>query len=201
MDGAPDSVFAARVVAWQRHAGRHDLPWQVRDPYRIWLSEIMLQQTQVSAVIPYFQRFIERFPDIARLAAASEDDVLALWSGLGYYARARNLHAAARRMAAEHGPAVGDYATALLDVPLPWTKMRQVYALLGLTKKWGSERVNAACERALDAEAVNVGLIGRMLERGTENTAVPVTLPGTVVSARFARDPEHFAVRAAGGDR
>jgi A/G-specific adenine glycosylase len=102
MDGAPDSPFAARVIAWQRRAGRHDLPWQVRDPYRIWLSEIMLQQTQVSAVIPYFQRFTERFPDIARLAAASEDDVLALWSGLGYYARARNLHAAAQRMAAEH---------------------------------------------------------------------------------------------------
>jgi transposase len=106
-----------------------------------------------------------------------------------------------RRMAAEHGPAVGDYAAALLDVPLPWTKMRQVYALLGLANKWGSERVNAACERALDAEAVNVGLIGRMLERGTENTTIQAALPGTVVSARFARDPEHFAVRAAGGDR
>jgi hypothetical protein len=72
---------------------------------------------------------------------------------------------------------------------------------LGLANKWGSERVNAACERALDAEAVNVGLIGRMLERGTENTTIQAALPGTVVSARFARDPEHFAVRAAGGDR
>ncbi len=105
------------------------------------------------------------------------------------------------RMAAEHGPAVGDYATALLDVPLPWTRMRQVYALLGLANKWGSERVNKACARALDAEAVNVGLIGRMLERGTETTPVPAALPSTVVPARFARDPEHFAVRAAGGDR
>jgi hypothetical protein len=78
-----------------------------------------------------------------------------------------------QRMAAGHGPAVGAYATALLDIPLPWTKMRQVYALLGLVKKWGPERVNAACERALEAEAVNVGLIGRMLERATENDQTP----------------------------
>ena len=80
--------------------------------------------------------------------------------------------------------------------------MRQVYALLGLVKKWGPERVDAACARALDAEAVNVALIGRMLERGTENTTIPATLPGTVVTGRFARDREHFAVRtAAGGER
>ncbi len=100
-------------------------------------------------------------------------------------------------MAAAHGPAVGDYAAALLDTPLPWTKMRQVYALLGLANKWGSERVEAACVRALEAEAVNVGLIGRMLERGTEATTVQPALPGTVIAGRFARDPEHFAVRAA----
>lgn len=103
-----------------------------------------------------------------------------------------------QRLAAGHGPAIGAYATALLDIPLPWTKMRQVYALLGLVKKWGPERVNAACERALDAEAINVGLIGRMLERGTENgdgTPVQQALPGTVVTPRFARDDSHFAVR------
>jgi A/G-specific adenine glycosylase len=89
--------FAARVVAWQRDHGRHDLPWQAtRDPYRIWLSEIMLQQTQVATVLAYYVRFLARFPDVASLAAAREDDVLALWSGLGYYARARNLHRAAR---------------------------------------------------------------------------------------------------------
>lgn len=110
------------------------------------------------------------------------------------------------RMAAGHGPAIGAYATALLDIPLPWTKMRQVYALLGLVKKWGPERVNSACERALDAEAINVGLIGRMLERGTEtsdDTPIQQALPGTVVTARFARDDDHFAVRAAnqGGAR
>lgn len=103
-----------------------------------------------------------------------------------------------QRLAAGHGPAVGAYATALLDIPLPWTKMRQVYALLGLVKKWGPERVNAACERALDAEAINVGLIGRMLERGTETTdATPQPAPaGTVVTPRFARDESHFVVRA-----
>jgi transposase len=104
-----------------------------------------------------------------------------------------------RRMAADHGDAIGVYATALLDIPLPWTKMRQVYALLGLVKKWGAERVEAACRRALEAEAVNVALIGRMLERGTEHTAMQPALPGTVIPARFARDPTHFAV--AGSDR
>ena len=96
--------FAARVVEWQQALGRHDLPWQnTRDPYRIWLSEIMLQQTQVAAVISYYGRFLARFPDIASLAAAAEDDVLTLWSGLGYYARARNLHRAAQAIVRQHG--------------------------------------------------------------------------------------------------
>jgi transposase len=99
-----------------------------------------------------------------------------------------------RRMAADHGPAIGAYANALLDIPLPWTRMRQVYALLGLVKKWGPQRVEAACRRALEVEAVNVGLIGRMLERGTEHAAVQPPLPGTFVAGRFARDPAHFAV-------
>ena len=91
--------FAHRVVHWQRDHGRGNLPWQAtRDAYRIWLSEIMLQQTQVSTVIPYFERFVARFPDAASLAAAHEDEVMALWSGLGYYARARNLHRAAREV-------------------------------------------------------------------------------------------------------
>jgi transposase len=99
-----------------------------------------------------------------------------------------------KRIAAGHGEAIGVYATALLDIPLPWTKMRQVYALLGLVKKWGAPRVEAACRRALEAEVVNVGLIGRMLERGTEATVIQPALPGTVVTGRFARDPAHFAV-------
>lgn len=99
-------AFPARIVAWQRREGRHSLPWQgTRDPYRVWLSEIMLQQTQVATVIPYYARFLARFPDIAALAGASEDDVLALWSGLGYYSRGRNLHRAAQQISDLHGGA------------------------------------------------------------------------------------------------
>lgn len=95
--------FASRIVAWQRRHGRHDLPWQgTRDPYRIWVSEIMLQQTQVATAAPYFERFIARFPDVATLARASSDDVMRLWSGLGYYARARNLHRAAQAVVERH---------------------------------------------------------------------------------------------------
>jgi Integrase core domain len=102
-----------------------------------------------------------------------------------------------QRLADESGPAIGAYAAALLDHPLPWTRMRQVYALLGLARKWGSGRVEAACARALEAEAISVPLIGRMLERGTEATRPPHTppLPGMPAS-RFARDASHFAVAA-----
>ncbi len=92
----PVDEFAHRLIAWQREHGRHDLPWQgTRDPYRVWLSEIMLQQTQVASVIPYYQRFLARFPDVATLAQAPLDDVMALWSGLGYYS-ARAICIAAR---------------------------------------------------------------------------------------------------------
>jgi A/G-specific adenine glycosylase len=99
------SRFASILVQWQRRHGRRGLPWQgSRDPYRVWLSEIMLQQTQVSAVIPYYQRFLQKFPTVAALAAASEDEVLQLWSGLGYYARGRNLHAAARLISQDGFP-------------------------------------------------------------------------------------------------
>ncbi len=96
-------------------------------------------------------------------------------------------------MAAAHGPAVGTYARGLLDTPLPWTRMRQVYALLGLVKKWGAERVDAACARALEAEVIDVGLIGRMLERGTERAQSPPPPPTSATAGRFARDPAHFA--------
>jgi A/G-specific adenine glycosylase len=96
--------FAQRLLAWFDRHGRHDLPWQTpRTPYRVWLAEIMLQQTQVAAVIPYFQRFVARFPDVASLAAAPADDVLQHWAGLGYYARARNLQRAAQIVVAGHG--------------------------------------------------------------------------------------------------
>ncbi len=96
--------FAARVIAWQRDHGRHDLPWQhTRDPYRVWLSEIMLQQTQVATVLAYYEPFLHRFPDVAALAGAPLDAVLAAWSGLGYYSRARNLHRCAQQVVAMHG--------------------------------------------------------------------------------------------------
>jgi len=98
------SDFAQALIAWQRRHGRHDLPWQgTRDPYRVWLSEVMLQQTQVGTVIPYYRRFLQRFPDLRALALAPEQDVLRLWSGLGYYARARNLLRAARHVEHELG--------------------------------------------------------------------------------------------------
>jgi A/G-specific adenine glycosylase len=91
--------FARRLIRWQRLHGRHDLPWQrTRDPYPIWLSEVMLQQTRVETVLPYFERFLSRFPDVRALARAPLGEVLRLWSGLGYYARARNLRAAAGRI-------------------------------------------------------------------------------------------------------
>lgn len=104
------------------------------------------------------------------------------------------------RMAASHGDAIGAYAAAILDHPLPWTKMRQVYALLGLVKKWGSDRVETACAKAAEAEAFNIGLIGRMLERGNETAPVPVPIQGTLLPGRFARPPTDFATKPHGTD-
>lgn len=101
--GAAAGAFARALIDWQHREGRHDLPWQrTRDPYRIWVSEIMLQQTQVSTVLGYYERFLSSFPDVAALAAAPIDDVLGHWSGLGYYSRARNLHACARTLVDHH---------------------------------------------------------------------------------------------------
>jgi len=112
------SEFSRRLAAWQRHHGRNDLPWQgTRDPYLVWLSEIMLQQTQVATVIPYFERFRARFPDLATLAAADEDAVLAAWAGLGYYSRARNLHRTARLVMTERGGRFPDTREAIEALP------------------------------------------------------------------------------------
>ena len=109
------SRFASALVAWQKRHGRHGLPWQdTRDPYRVWLAEVMLQQTQVAAVIPYYRRFLEKYPDVRALAAASENEVLRLWSGLGYYARGRNLHAAAKIISSRGFPRT---STAIQDLP------------------------------------------------------------------------------------
>ena len=110
--------FQNRVLDWFERHGRHDLPWQQeRTPYRVWLSEIMLQQTQVKTVIPYFHRFVARYPDVASLARAEEDAVLHLWTGLGYYARARNLLKCARVVQADHGGVFPDTVAGLESLP------------------------------------------------------------------------------------
>lgn len=110
--------FASRLITWQKVHGRHDLPWQnTCDPYAIWVSEIMLQQTQVAAVIGYYRRFMQRFPTIASLAAAEQEEVMQHWSGLGYYARARNLHAAAQKILDEHNGKFPEDFAAIQSLP------------------------------------------------------------------------------------
>ena len=112
------SDFAERLIRWHKQHGRHDLPWQnTRDPYRVWLSEIMLQQTQVAAAIPYYARFLARFPSLADLAAAPVAEVMSLWSGLGYYARARNLHACAQAVMRDHGGSFPQQPEQLAELP------------------------------------------------------------------------------------
>ena len=122
--GRPGTVGAAigapareALLGWYR-ANRRDLPWRrTRDPYAIWISESMLQQTRVETVIPYYERFLARFPDAAALAGAELDDVLELWTGLGYYSRARNLHRAAQAVVERHGGALPDDPEALRALP------------------------------------------------------------------------------------
>ncbi len=114
----PALSFSNRVVDWQRTHGRHGLPWQAtRDAYKIWLSEIMLQQTQVATVLPYYAKFLERFPNVAALAAATDDEVMAHWAGLGYYSRARNLHNAAKQVVTKHGGVFPNDVELLADLP------------------------------------------------------------------------------------
>ena len=115
---AEGARVAERVVAWQATQGRNHLPWQqTRDPYRVWLSEIMLQQTQVSTVLDYYARFLARFPDVSALANAPQDEVMGLWSGLGYYSRARNLHRCAQQVVADHGGMFPRKAELLVTLP------------------------------------------------------------------------------------
>ena len=117
-DELADPSFSHAVVTWQQAHGRHALPWQnTRDAYRIWLSEIMLQQTQVAAVLGYYARFLERFPTLQDLAAASSEDVMAQWAGLGYYTRARNLHACAQRVVAEYDGQFPSEPSLLAELP------------------------------------------------------------------------------------
>jgi A/G-specific adenine glycosylase len=111
-------LISRKLITWQRLHGRHGLPWQgTRDPYRVWLSEVMLQQTQVATVERYYARFLQRFANVRELAQAPQDDVLALWSGLGYYSRARNLHLCAQQVVASHGGEFPRSAAALQQLP------------------------------------------------------------------------------------
>lgn len=117
-DQLADPTFSEAVIGWQRSHGRHTLPWQnTTDAYRVWLSEIMLQQTQVAAVLGYYARFLERFPTVQALAEAPLDDVMAHWSGLGYYTRARNLHACARRVVQDYDGVFPSDPALLADLP------------------------------------------------------------------------------------
>jgi A/G-specific adenine glycosylase len=127
------SIFARRLLGWFAIYGRHALPWQANPtPYRVWVSEIMLQQTQVATVIPYYARFMARFPDVHALAAASLDEVLHLWTGLGYYARARNLHACAHVLLGQHG---GDFPQDLEGVvQLPGIGRSTAGAILAISR-------------------------------------------------------------------
>jgi A/G-specific adenine glycosylase len=109
--------FQEHLLSWYKDHGRHDLPWQHQSPYHIWISEIMLQQTQVTTVIPYYERFITRFPDIASLAAAHEDEVCQLWSGLGYYHRARNIHRTAQILQQDYYGQVPNELSTLKTLP------------------------------------------------------------------------------------
>ncbi len=170
-----NAPLTSRLLDWYRRSHR-DLPWRrTRDPYRIWVSEVMLQQTQVATVIPYYARFLERFPDIESLARAPLDEVLKRWEGLGYYARARNLHAAARRVVSEHGgavprepavfrslPGVGDYIAAAVpsiafDAPLAVVdgNVKRVVARLvalaeSVDRPAGTRAVRENAQRLLD---------------------------------------------------
>jgi len=143
------SSFASRLIRWQKQHGRHDLPWQSASAYHVWLSEIMLQQTQVATVIPYYQRFIASFPAIAALAAASEEQVLTHWSGLGYYARGRNLHRAARIIVEQYG---GEFPR----------RLEQILELPGI----GRSTAAAICALALhERRAILDGNVKRVLAR------------------------------------
>jgi A/G-specific adenine glycosylase len=161
MTRVPAASVAARLLRWY-DAHHRDLPWRrTRDPYRIWVSEIMLQQTRAEAVIPYYQRFLERFPDISALAAAAVEEVLAIWSGLGYYTRARNLHKSARLMdgvfpveyqTIRELPGVGDYTAAAIssiafDLPHAVLDGNVVRVVARMTNDAGDIRVSATRQR------------------------------------------------------
>jgi A/G-specific adenine glycosylase len=167
--------IAPRLVAWHAKAGRHDLPWQhERSAYRVWISEIMLQQTQVATVIPYFERFMARFPDVRALAVASRDEVLHLWTGLGYYARARNLHGAAQIIRDRHA---GEFPTDLETVMLlPGIGRSTAGAILALSRGTrhpildGNVKRVLARHRAIDAAPDHPATLAQLWEIAEQET-------------------------------
>jgi A/G-specific adenine glycosylase len=197
-------VIAPALLAWHDRAGRHDLPWQTeRTPYRVWVSEVMLQQTQVATVIPYFQRFMARFPDLAALANAPGDEVLHHWSGLGYYARARNLQRAAQQMRDHHGgvfpvdfdsvaalPGVGrSTAGAILAMACdqPWPildgNVRRVLARLHAV-------AGRPGDREFDAELWRIATLYTPAENVAQYTQAIMDLGATVCTRRRPRCTE-----------
>lgn len=147
---ASTPIFSQRILDWFYHNGRKDLPWQKDiSPYRVWVSEIMLQQTQVKTVIPYFERFMQSFPDVVSLANASQDEVLHHWTGLGYYARARNLHKAAMAIRDDHD---GEFPQSL----------EQVVALPGIGRSTAGAVLSIACGQS---HSILDGNVKRVLAR------------------------------------
>jgi A/G-specific adenine glycosylase len=186
------------LIEWHARRGRHDLPWQKeRSPYRVWISEIMLQQTQVVTVIPFYERFITRFPDVATLADAAIDDVLHLWTGLGYYARARNLHRAARRICDEFG---GKFPRSFAElVALPGIGRSTAGAILALSCGQPFPILDGNAKRVLARFFGSCGTFDRH-----RNTQAPVAAGRTLYATRQGRGiyagdygPRGDSVRAA----
>jgi A/G-specific adenine glycosylase len=195
--------FAERVIAWQRNHGRSGLPWQdTREPYRVWLAEIMLQQTQVATVLAFYERFVGRFADVFALAEASPDEVLALWSGLGYYSRARNLHRCAKLLVAERGGRFPRSSAELMKLPgigrstaaaiAAFCFGERVAILDGNVKRvltrvlgFGDDLSDAAAERELWAKATTL-LPERDIERYTQGV---MDLGATLCSVRAPACP------------
>jgi A/G-specific adenine glycosylase len=167
--------IAPRLVAWHAQCGRHDLPWQRdRTAYRVWVSEIMLQQTQVSTVIPYFERFMRRFPDVGSLADAPADEVLHLWTGLGYYARARNLQRAAQRIRDHHDGVFPDTLEAVMELPgIGRSTAGAILALSGGARHPildGNVKRVLARHREIDGAPDGAATLARLWEVAEENT-------------------------------
>lgn len=174
------SWFSEQLVKWYRQHGRKTLPWQLeKSPYKTWLSEVMLQQTQVATVIPYFQRFIARFPDVNSLAAAPVDEVLHLWTGLGYYARARNLHNAAKKIAADFNGKFPEHFAEVLA--LPGVGRSTAGAILSLSLGQHYPILDGNCKRVLARFAAIEGWPGeKAVEQKLWQLAEQVTPAATV---------------------